>query len=122
MQRGERPLPATLLADFQPIQLVHRLANLAKDIAAGLSILLLQPVLPTVVDLEVELEARGTATGTAPELRGTSRTRFEYTWIRAPKESIEQWHRKATDRAIDELIARIVDHYGHRTATETPGS
>ncbi len=102
---------------------LHPVSNFAKDVAVGLSILLLQPVLPTVYDLEVNLATRSPAPGGAaePELRGASRTRFEFTWLRASKESIEQWHSEATDGAIDELVDRIADRYGARAA-QSPGS
>ena len=100
---------------------LHPVSNLAKDIAVGLSVLILQPVLPTVYDLEVQLETSGSiADGT--KLQGTSRTRFEFNWLRASEESIEQWHREATDRAIDELVKRIGDRYGARPEAGTPGS
>jgi len=102
---------------------LHPVSNLAKDIAVGLSILFLQPVLPTVYDLEVKLATSGSTTDGAPasKLLGASRTRFEFTWLRASEESIEQWHRETTDRAIDELVERIGDRYGARPKAETPG-
>ena len=105
---------------------LHPVSNLAKDIAVGLSILLLQPVLPTVYELEVEIAARSPgsvgAPDSEPDLRGTSRTRFEFNWLRAPAESIEQWHFEATDRAIEDLLARIIDRYGARPGAETTGT
>ena len=103
---------------------LHPVSNLAKDIAVGLSVLLLQPVLPTVYDLEVELATSGSISGGAPEskLLGRSRTRFEFTWLHASEESIEQWHREATDRAIDELVERIGDRFGARPEAGSPES
>ena len=100
---------------------LHPVSNLAKDIAVGLSVLLLQPVLPTVYDLQVELATSGSTTG-GDVLLGRSRTRFEFNWLRASDRSIEQWHREATDRAIDELVKRIGDRYGARPEAGTPGS
>lgn len=105
---------------------LHPVSNLAKDIVVGLSILLLQPALPTVYDLEVTLEARSPRSGRAPELeselRGASQSRFEFTWFHASKESIDEWHRETTDHAIDELVARIADHYGVHPSAGIPGS
>lgn len=101
---------------------LHPVSNLAKDVAVGLSILLLQPVLPTAYDLEVTLATRGVGTETKPELLGTGQTRFEFNWLRAPDDSIEQWHRDTTDRAIDELVDRIAARYGARKPLDLPPS
>ena len=92
---------------------LHPLKNLAADIAAGLSLLLLQPVLPTTWDLSVEITAsgHGGGAGRAEVFRTAARSRFEFTWLRASQESIEHWHRETSDRAINAMVARVAEHY-----------
>jgi hypothetical protein len=93
---------------------LHPLTNLAKDVAVGLSVLLLQPVLPTVYDLNVEVSASASPVGdqSRSKLVAARQSRFEFTWLRASEESIEAWHHETTERAIDALVKRIVDFYG----------
>ncbi len=100
---------------------LHPLKNLAKDIAVGLSLLLLQPLLPTSYDLAVEITALPSGSGfaPAPELRATRRSRFSFTWLRASDEAIERWHLDTTNRAIDAMIASVEEHYAAAARPET---
>jgi len=101
---------------------LHPVSNLAKDVAVGLSILLLQPVLPTVYELEVQLATNAPMMGAENEsaLLGSGRSRFEFTWLQAPEESVRDWHRGTTDRAVDELVNRIARRYGADLPTRIP--
>jgi len=102
---------------------LHRISNLARDIAVGLSVLLLQPMLPTVYDLEVTLTARAITTEDMQEtvLEGSARSHFESTWLRVPEKSVRQWHRETARRAIDALVARVADRHGARSRPGTHG-
>jgi hypothetical protein len=88
----------------------HVWKNLAKDVAVGLSVLLLQPLLPVTWDLELELgvRARDRAGRSLFESRESSRFRFESTWVRPPSEAaLARWHDEATLHAVRSLVARL---------------
>ncbi|MCH2169185.1 hypothetical protein MK489_00260 [Myxococcota bacterium] len=88
---------------------LHAVENLAKDIAVGVSVLLLQPVLPTTYDLRVEIEAQihsrdGKVVASyaqAPSLR------FESNWISPDYEARAEWRDEAVALAVAALIDEI---------------
>jgi len=88
---------------------LHPWQNLLKDLAVGLSVLLLQPLLPTTWDLDLDLgvRARDREGRTLVESRQSSRFRFESTWLRAPEDALVRWHADAVDFAVRALVARL---------------
>lgn len=89
---------------------LHPVSNLVKDIVVGVSVLLLQPALPTAYDLDVALAASASSRDgrRAATLRASHALRFETTWLAPPAESIRAWHDETADGAIDALIAMIL--------------
>lgn len=87
----------------------HRLRNLASDAAVGLSLLLLQPLLPSLADLEVELrwEARAPDGRLLHADRALVRNRLESTWLRTPEPEVARWHDETLGLAIDAALAQL---------------
>jgi hypothetical protein len=116
---AEVVFPATELAPLRPdVTLevsvasrhdLHPWENLLKDLAVGLSITLLQPLLPTHWDLDLDLavHARDREGRTLAEAREASRHRFESNWFRPPEEALARWHEDAVDAAVGALVARL---------------
>ena len=93
---------------------LHPIQNLLKDLVVGVSVLLLQPAVPTAYDLDVELtlRVRSARGDLIAQLQQTSRFRYETTWLHPPADSLDAWHREATDHAVEALIARLVAERG----------
>lgn len=89
----------------------HRLRNLASDLAVGMSLLLLQPLLPALADLEIEVrwEARAPDGRLLHAERALVRNRIESTWLRTPEAEAAHWHAATLDLAIDAALAQLSD-------------
>ncbi len=87
----------------------HLWRNLASDTAVGLSLLLLQPLLPSLADLEVEIawEVRTPAGRALERGRAAASTRFESTFLRAPEREVARWHDETQALAIEAAIAQL---------------
>jgi hypothetical protein len=88
---------------------LHKWKNLGKDILVGASLLTLQPVLPTVYDLDLVLtllvlRPEGES---VTELVQEGRYRFEHDRVRASNASLEAWHVEAIEDALRSLDARL---------------
>jgi hypothetical protein len=88
---------------------LHVWRNLAKDVAVGLSVMLLQPLLPVTRDLELELgvRARDRAGRTLLESGATCRFRFESTWLRPREGDLARWHDEAVAHAVRGVVERL---------------
>jgi hypothetical protein len=88
---------------------LHKWTNLGKDILVGASLLVLQPALPTVYDLDLVLTLRVLGPGgeSVTELVQEGRYRFEHDKVRASNASLEAWHEMATEDALRSLEARL---------------
>ena len=89
---------------------LHPLSNLVKDIAGGVSVLLLQPALPTTYELDVEIAAIASSRDgrRLATHRASHALRFETTWLTPPAESLRAWHEETADGAIEALVAAIL--------------
>lgn len=88
---------------------LHTNQNFLKGIAIGLSLLLLQPLLPTEYDLSVHLAVRAISRDRRPIKQYDYRNdfRFEYTVPRPSEESIIQWHKDAYRNVVEAVINEI---------------
>jgi hypothetical protein len=88
---------------------LHAVRNLAQDAAAGATLLLLQPLLPTTWDLEIELGLRALVGGNHVvwQQTQTSRQRFESDWLHPPEAAVAEWYASATQRALQQGIALV---------------
>ena len=88
---------------------LHKWTNLGKDLLVGASLLVLQPVLPTVYDLDLVLTLRVLGPGgeSVTELVQEGRYRFEHDRVRASNASLETWHEEAIEDALRSLEARL---------------
>lgn len=83
--------------------------NFLKGIAVGLTLLLLQPVLPTEYDLSLHVAVRALSRDGLPikQYDFGSDFRFQYTVPRPSEESITQWHTDTIRQAVEALITQI---------------
>jgi hypothetical protein len=111
--------PATALANPKPDLVLdvavesrydpHRLRNLASDWLVGLSLLTLQPLIPSIADLCVEIrwEARASDARTLAGDSAIACNRIQSTWLRVPEADLATWHDATLARAIDAAVAQI---------------
>lgn len=88
---------------------LHSGENLLKGVAIGLSLLLLQPALPTEYDLSVLLAVRATSRdGRLIKLyEYRSDYRFQYTLLQPSGEAINRWHGDTIIHAVEAVISQI---------------
>lgn len=85
---------------------LHEVENLAKDVAVGISVLLLQPVLPTTYDLRVEIGAQilSRSGRTIASYTQAPSLRFKSNWISPNQEARAQWREEAVARAVAAVV------------------
>lgn len=98
---------------------LHKWTNLGKDLLVGSSLLVLQPVLPTVYDLDLVLTLRVLGPGgeSVTELVQEGRYRFEDNRVRASNASLEAWHEKA-EELVQERTTRLEQEVIERKRVE----
>jgi hypothetical protein len=97
----------------------HWLRNLASDWLVGLSVLTLQPLLPSIADLCVEIRWEAQRSD-AQRLHGDSAVacnRIESTWLRVPEADVAKWHDETLARAIDRALLQIAGARDQLVAT-----
>jgi len=102
---------------------LHAVRNLARDVAAGATLLLLQPLLPTKWDLELELGLRALVAGEQVvwEETRTSRHRFESDWLHPPDAAVAEWYAGATQQVVDQGLALVRAHRDQLVAATGTG-
>ena len=103
---------------------LHAVRNLARDVAAGATLLLLQPLLPTTWDLELELGLRALVgeERVVWEEKRTSRHRFESDWLHPPDAAVAEWYDRATQQVLDQGVSLVRAHREQLAAATEVGS
>lgn len=125
----ELQFPASALANPRPDLLIHTavdahyerhwLRNFASDWLVGLSLLTLQPLLPSIADLCVEIrwEARRADARRLHADSARACNRIESTWLRVPESDLAKWHDETLARAIDRAVLQIASAREQLAAT-----
>lgn len=107
--RTAAPLPLVIELEVRSRYDLHAIRNLAQDVAAGATLLLLQPLLPTTWDLEIglELRVRGSDGRVVWEQSASDLHRFESDWLHPPEAALADWHTQAIEHALQKAIASL---------------